>query len=138
MGVVGEALKWVRRAGGQTGSEWHWVPIVVWRKPGSPSEPLLGQPRAAEGRGWSLRPSLSWNRSCLCAPCLLCGRADKGRKRRGLARYRIVGMGSRYVGRSSPEAQHDPGLDVSRRNVQSVRSGGGGGRKAATDGQEED
>lgn len=83
---------------------------------------------------------LSWIRSCLCAACVLGECADKGRKGRGFICYRIVGvgMGSRYVGRWSSETQHDPGFAFSRRNVQSVRSGGGGRRKAAMDGQDED
>ena len=110
---IGEALKWVRRAVRQTGRSRTGSLSVSGASRGS-SEPFLGPPRVPKGRGWSLSPRLSWARSCLCAPCRFCEGADEGGHGLGLVRYRIVGMGSRYVGRPSPEAQHDPGSDLSR------------------------
>lgn len=140
MGVVGEARKWVRRAAGQTGRSGTGSLLVSGTGLGA-QVLLLGTASRGRTARMELEAELELEskvRSVLCVACVLCGRAEKGGRRRGLVRYRVVGMGSRYVGRSSPEAQHDPGLDVSRRNVQRVRSGGGGGRKAAMDGQEGD
>lgn len=57
-GGVGEAPKWVRWASGQTGRSGTGSLLVSGAGRG-PGEPLLRQPRAAEGRGWSSRLRLS-------------------------------------------------------------------------------
>lgn len=57
---IGEALKWVRRTVGQTGRSRTGSLLASGASRG-PNDPSLGQPRAEEGRGWSLSLSLSLN-----------------------------------------------------------------------------